>query len=298
MKSFVEQSERHYVSVPRHHLWSRIYIILRVPVCQYMSMWMHLQVLVSANVCTCIHMCMSLQMYVWVFACISECHEYVSLCTTILLCLLSRLLSFARSLFPSSLLLSLLPFSLSLSHSILFLSTFLSVNLFHFLPLAISHVLTFHALLLSLSLSLSLSLFTLPIVKTFFRRNSVFQFSFDVQDVQDLFETRKDWLVTRGKIHGKIDGRTTGERLQNGGGRGGTIIKRESLSSSNVSPVRASTSSRAQFLPFFLFFFFCPSLHTLSALSSFIILTVLSLHLLSLSRIRSVSLAPPLSLLS
>lgn len=130
-------------------------------------------------------------MYVWVFACISECHEYVSLCTTILLCLLSRLLSFARSLFPSSLLLSLLPFSLSLSHSILFLSTFLSVNLFHFLPLAISHVLTFHALLLSLSLSLSLSLFTLPIVKTFFRRNSVFQFSFDVQDVQDLFETRK-----------------------------------------------------------------------------------------------------------
>lgn len=30
MKSFVEQSERHYVSVPRHHLWSRIYIILRV----------------------------------------------------------------------------------------------------------------------------------------------------------------------------------------------------------------------------------------------------------------------------
>ena len=48
--------------------------------------------------------------------------------------------------------------------------------------------------------------------------------------------------------------------------------------------------------PFFSFF--CPSLHTLSALSSFIILTVLSLHLLSLSRIRSVSLAPPLSLLS
>lgn len=28
MKSFVEQSERHYVSVPRLHLWSRIYIIL------------------------------------------------------------------------------------------------------------------------------------------------------------------------------------------------------------------------------------------------------------------------------
>lgn len=48
MKSFVEQSERHYVSVPRHHLWSRIYIILRVfvshiyvvyvRVCMYISM--------------------------------------------------------------------------------------------------------------------------------------------------------------------------------------------------------------------------------------------------------------------
>lgn len=116
-------------------------------------------------------------MYVWVFACISECHEYVSLCTTILLCLLSRLLSFARSLFPSSLLLSLLPFSLSLSHSILFLSTFLSVNLFHFLPLAISHVLTFHALLLSLSLSFTLS------------------FSFHLTDSKNLFQEKFSFSI-------------------------------------------------------------------------------------------------------
>lgn len=160
MKSFVEQSERHYVSVPRHHLWSRIYIILRVPVCQYMSMWMHLQVLVSANVCVYICVCPCRCMF-FACTCISECYEYVSLCTTILLCLLSRLLSFARSLFPSSLLLSLLPFSLSLSFHPLshYLSLCQPVSLPSSLNFSRSHVSR------SLSLFLSFS-FPLPIVKT------------------------------------------------------------------------------------------------------------------------------------
>lgn len=56
MKSFVEQSERHYVSVPRHHLWSRIYIILRVPVCRNMSMWMYVLGCPCPCVCNvCMH---------------------------------------------------------------------------------------------------------------------------------------------------------------------------------------------------------------------------------------------------
>lgn len=52
MKSFVEQSERHYVSVPRHHLWSRIYIILRVSVFHICRVY----VSVCISVCLrCVH---------------------------------------------------------------------------------------------------------------------------------------------------------------------------------------------------------------------------------------------------
>lgn len=52
MKSFVEQSERHYVSVPRHHLWSRIYIILRV----FVSHICRVYVSVCISVCLrCVH---------------------------------------------------------------------------------------------------------------------------------------------------------------------------------------------------------------------------------------------------
>lgn len=52
MKSFVEQSERHYVSVPRHHLWSRIYIILRVSVSHICRVY----VSVCISVCLrCVH---------------------------------------------------------------------------------------------------------------------------------------------------------------------------------------------------------------------------------------------------
>lgn len=63
MKSFVEQSERHYVSVPRHHLWSRIYIILRVPVCRICPcMWMYvLGCRCPLRVCTCVWNVMQLQ---------------------------------------------------------------------------------------------------------------------------------------------------------------------------------------------------------------------------------------------
>ena len=120
MKSFVEQSERHYVSVPRHHLWSRIYIILRVPVCQYMSMWMHLWVFcVRKYVYVYIYVCMSLWVYVGcMYMYSSKCHECVSPCTTILLCLLSRFLSFARSLFFLTIFLAFLLISLSLSLSL------------------------------------------------------------------------------------------------------------------------------------------------------------------------------------
>lgn len=76
MKSFVEQSERHYVSVPRHHLWSRIYIILRVLV---------------YHICRVYVICM----YFRVFAlCTCACLRV----TTILLCLLSCFLTLVLSL--------------------------------------------------------------------------------------------------------------------------------------------------------------------------------------------------------
>lgn len=59
MKSFVEQSERHYVSVPRHHLWSRIYIILRVLVFHYMSRVCILYAFQCVCTCMAVYMCVS-----------------------------------------------------------------------------------------------------------------------------------------------------------------------------------------------------------------------------------------------
>lgn len=76
MKSFVEQSERHYVSVPRHHLWSRIYIILRVLVffiyvaCTYLYAF--------PCVCTCMA----------VYMCVSPCTTILSLSLSLLSSLL------------------------------------------------------------------------------------------------------------------------------------------------------------------------------------------------------------------
>lgn len=105
MKSFVEQSERHYVSVPRHHLWSRIYIILRVLV-------FHIcRVYVSVCISMCLHVCVRLYM------CVSPCTTILSPFLAFSLSLISSLIFFtlasfrSRPFFPSSLtLLSLPPF--------------------------------------------------------------------------------------------------------------------------------------------------------------------------------------------
>lgn len=59
MKSFVEQSERHYVSVPRHHLWSRIYIILRVLVFFIYVACMYLYAFPCVCTCMAVYMCVS-----------------------------------------------------------------------------------------------------------------------------------------------------------------------------------------------------------------------------------------------
>lgn len=59
MKSFVEQSERHYVSVPRHHLWSRIYIILRVLVFLIYVACMYLYAFPCVCTCVAVYMCVS-----------------------------------------------------------------------------------------------------------------------------------------------------------------------------------------------------------------------------------------------
>lgn len=99
MKSFVEQSERHYVSVPRHHLWSRIYIILRVLV-------FHIcRVYVSVCISMCLHVCVRLYM------CVSP-------CTTILSPFLAFSLSLSHifSYFFHSRILSLASFRSFLSH--------------------------------------------------------------------------------------------------------------------------------------------------------------------------------------
>lgn len=99
MKSFVEQSERHYVSVPRHHLWSRIYIILRVLV-------FHIcRVYVSVCISMCLHVC----------GCIC-----VSLCTTILSPFLTFSLSLSHIFF----------FIFSLSHPFTRVLSFLSLSPF------------------------------------------------------------------------------------------------------------------------------------------------------------------------
>lgn len=130
-------------------------------------------------------MCVYTYVYVPVDVCFLHVHVFPSVMNTCLCVLryscvssLVFFLSPVRSFLPHFFFLSFL--LVSRSHSILFLTTFLSVNLFHFLPLSISHVLTFHAL----SFSFSLFLFSLTDSKnhfllTFFRRNSVFQFSFD-----------------------------------------------------------------------------------------------------------------------
>lgn len=114
MKSFVEQSERHYVSVPRHHLWSRIYIILRVLVFHYMS-----------RVCICMHF-----------------HVFARVWLCICVCL--RVLRYSLSLFLSFSLLSSLLFSHShsftrvLSHFSLSLPSFRASFAAHVLPARLS----------------------------------------------------------------------------------------------------------------------------------------------------------------
>lgn len=71
MKSFVEQSERHYVSVPRHHLWSRIYIILRVSVFHIMCcVYVYVCTSVCSRVCG-LFMCACLR--VLRYSCVSSC---------------------------------------------------------------------------------------------------------------------------------------------------------------------------------------------------------------------------------
>lgn len=59
MKSFVEQSERHYVSVPRHHLWSRIYIILRVLVFHICCVYVSVCISICLRVSGCVYVCVS-----------------------------------------------------------------------------------------------------------------------------------------------------------------------------------------------------------------------------------------------
>lgn len=125
MKSFVEQSERHYVSVPRHHLWSRIYIILRVIVSHICYVYVPVCSSMCSRVCgSCMCACLRVLRYSCVFSLVFS-----------LSFLLSRVLLLARSLslflfythiYTHTLSLSSLTYSSSLSlfshYFILFLS--------------------------------------------------------------------------------------------------------------------------------------------------------------------------------
>lgn len=116
MKSFVEQSERHYVSVPRHHLWSRIYIILRVIVSHICHVYVPVCSSMCSRVCgSCMCACLRVLQYSCVFSLVFSLSFLFSR-----VLLLARSLSFALSLLHThihthslSLLLHILPLFLS-----------------------------------------------------------------------------------------------------------------------------------------------------------------------------------------
>lgn len=142
MKSFVEQSERHYVSVPRHHLWSRIYIILRVIVSHICHVYVPVCSSMCSRVCgSCMCACLRVLRYSCVFSLVFS-----------LSFLLSRVLLLARSLslflfythiYTHTLSLSSLTYSSSLSlFSHYFILALSSVFLSHPVTYTRPHVLS------------------------------------------------------------------------------------------------------------------------------------------------------------
>lgn len=117
MKSFVEQSERHYVSVPRHHLWSRIYIILRVLVSHICRVY----VSVCISVCSIAYVC--------------DLHVYVRVSVYYDTHVSSLLFSYSRSLF--------LTHSLSLAFFYSHLSLLILSLVHHTRPTTYTHARTF-----------------------------------------------------------------------------------------------------------------------------------------------------------
>lgn len=142
MKSFVEQSERHYVSVPRHHLWSRIYIILRVIV----SHICHVYVPVCSSMCSRVYgSCMCACLRVLRYSCVFSLVFSLSF-------LLSRVLLLARSL------------SLFLFYTHIYTHTLSLSLLLHILPL----FLYFHTISFLLFLSCSFRTLSHTRAHTFF----------------------------------------------------------------------------------------------------------------------------------